>query len=100
MYKIEYGRNPETHCYNDWIFVKDEQGNTMNWAFDTQESAFDYIKELEGDTKYRDFIENPGHHIQEIYDRLDSYDKVLIQKSLVQKYRSKCMWKYFKEEEN
>lgn len=96
MYKLSYFPNPESHAHGTVIGVVDDNGKMMDRFFGNQEEAFDYIKtELEYDIKYRNFIFNTSDYIKEIYNELSVYDKVMIQKSLVYRYRNQCMSEYF-----
>ena len=96
MYKLSYFPNPESHAHGTVIGVVDDNGKMMDRFFGNQEEAFDYIKtELEYDIKYRNFIFNTSDYIKEIYNELSVYDKVMIQKSLINRYRNQCMSEYF-----
>ena len=97
MYKLRYFQNPESHAHGTVVGVIDDDGKVIDRFFDDQEDAFDYIKtELENDTYYKAFISNPDIYIKEIYDELDVYDKTMIQKNLIVRYRRQCMDEYFK----
>ena len=96
MYKMVYGDIPETHMNGKVVFVEDETGANVGVCFKNQLEAFDYIKtELEKDEEYKKYINNPGDFVMELYRKLNDSEKKLIQKSLVQKYRNKCMFKYY-----
>lgn len=96
-YKLKRGTNPETHAFGDMIFVEDENGDELKVAFSNEYQAFDYIKmQVENDATYSDLINNPDEHIMELYNALDDFDKGLVQKNLVEKYRYECMYKYFR----
>lgn len=99
MYKLPYGLPSETRCSDTVIFVKDEKGKDVA-CFGDQFNAFDYIKtKLEKDKKYEQYIKYPDMFIMEIYRSLDNLDKKMIQNSLVQKYRNKCMYDYFNQKD-
>lgn len=96
MYKLSYFPNPESHAHGTVIGIVDNDGNMMDKFFSNQEDAFDYIKtELEYDIQYRNFIFNPSDYIKEIYDKLSYHDRLMIQKSLIYRYRDQCMHEYF-----
>lgn len=96
MYKLKYFDNPESHAHGIVVGVVDDNEREVGKFFDKQDDAFDYIKiELEHDAIYKDFIFNPDIYIREIYDTLSNYDKVMIQKQLVNRYRDQCMSEYF-----
>ena len=98
MYKLFYFSNPETHGYGTMIGIKDENGNESPYYFSEQNEAFDCIKtELEKDEQYIKFISHPEIYAKDIYDVLDDWNKAMIQKSLVTRYKDQCMYEYFKE---
>ena len=96
MYELSYFSNPESHAHGTVIGVVDSDGKLMDKFFSNQDDAFDYIKtELEYDIQYRNFVFNPSDHIKEIYDELSYHDRLMIQKSLIDRYRDQCMHEYF-----
>ena len=98
MYKLFYFR-PDSHMSSDVVGIKDDDGKITYPGFRNQEDAFDYIKkELENDTYYKAFVSNPDIYIKEIYDELNDYNKKIIQKCLVDRYRGQCMSEYFNKE--
>ena len=100
MYKLFSFLNPETHAHGIIIGIKDENGKEVDCYFNNQDDAFDYIKtNLENDIQYKNFISSPDVHAKDIYDTLSDFDKEMIQRSLVQKYRNQCMCEYFKKGE-
>ena len=96
MYKLFSFPNPETHAHGTIIGIKDENGKEADSYFGDQNDAFDYIKiKLEKDEQYKNFISHPEIYAKDIYDVLSDYDKSIIQKSLILRYRNQCMYEYF-----
>lgn len=96
-YKSTRSPNPETHASGEVIFIEDENGNEFNVGFSNQCDAFDYIKfQVENDKEYTDYLNNPNKHIMDMYNSLDEFDKKMIEQSLIQKYRNKYMYQYFR----
>ena len=96
MYKLFSFLNPETHAHGIIIGIKDENGKEVDAYFRNQNDAFDYIKtKLENDEQYKNFISHPEIYAKDIYDALDDWNKAMIQKSLVSKYKDQCMYEYF-----
>jgi len=99
MYKLFSFPNPETHAHGTIIGIKDEDGKEVDAYFRDQNDAFDYIKtKLENDEQYKNFISHPEIYAKDIYDALDDWNKAMIQKSLVSKYKNQCMYEYFMKE--
>ena len=95
-YKLTKCANPETHAYGEVIFVEDKDGNELNVFFKDELDVLDYIKlQIENDKQYTDCIKNPSEHILDIYSSLDDFDKRMIEKSLIQRFKNKCMRQYF-----
>lgn len=101
MYQLKYVPNTETHAdFHMFIVIVDEDGKTVgNCGFGTQEHAFDYIQtDLEKDEQYKNFITKPEIYAKDIYDALDDWNKSLLQKYLVSRYKDQCMYEYFMKE--
>ena len=100
MYKLTTVPCIESHAYGSSIIIVDENGKTAcNYGFRKQEDAFDYIKTvLEPDEQYKNFISNTEIYAKDIYDALDDWNRSMIQKSLVGRYRDQCMYEYFMKE--
>lgn len=79
------------------VVIQDEHGHDVVFnEFANKVDAFDYLMTvLEGDKQYKDYIEHPEAHIEEIYHCLSENDRRLIQKKLLQIYRLHCMAEYF-----
>ena len=97
MYKLKWVPNTETHAdFNMFIVIVDENGREVDGGFSNQERAFDCIKtKLEKDEQYENFITKPEVYAKDIYDALDDWNKSMIQKYLVSRYRDQCMYEYF-----
>lgn len=100
MYKLTRVPCIESHAYGSSVAIEDEKGNIVGGrGFYHQEDAFDYIKTtLEPDEQYKNFISKPEFYAKDIYDALDDWNKSMIQKYLVSRYRDQCMYEYFMEE--
>lgn len=95
-YTLTREYNPETHSSGQVIFIKDEYGKELDVSFCDEFDAFDYIKvQIENNKQYEDCLRNPNKHIMDMYNSLDDFNKKIIQKSLIQKYRNECMYQYF-----
>lgn len=95
-YKLTKCTNPETHAYGEVIFVEDGDGNELNVCFKDEFDAFDYIKlQVENDVKYADYLKNPSEHIMDMYNSLNEFDKRMIEKSLMLRFKNKLMHQYF-----
>lgn len=79
------------------VVIQDEYGHDVVFQeFANKVVAFDYMMtELEDDRQYKEYIEHPEAHVEEIYRLLSENDQRLIQRILLERYRIHCMRKYF-----